>query len=135
MRSNDALGKDDLSDNIILRNLDFEARDDGHRILLTFNSSRQNWIENVNFNITLSYDRKGDGYDGVWKFIWINIPYPDNPDRKNLDRSPDYITISYCRFTNKFWCFTYGTQNNEATRDRTNLLYNWWTKMLEDFLN
>ena len=128
LRSNDPLGKDDPSDNIILRNLDFEARDDGDRILISFNSSRQIWIDHVNFNNTIAYDRKGDGYDGVGKFIWINTPYPDRPDSKDLDRSPDYITISYVKFTNKFWCFAYGTQNNEATRDRTTLLYNWWNK-------
>ena len=125
-RTNDPLGKDDPSDNIILRNLDFEARDDGDRILLSFWSSRQVWIDHINFNSTISYNRKGDGQDGVGKFIWINTPYPDRPDSKDLNRSPDYITVSYCKFTNKYWCFAYGTQNSEITRDRTTLLYNWW---------
>ena len=125
-RTNDSLGQDDPSDNIILRNLDFEARDDGDRILLSFWSSRQVWIDHINFNSTISYNRKGDGQDGVGKFIWINTPYPDRPDSKDLNRSPDYITVSYCKFTNKYWCFAYGTQNSEITRDRTTLLYNWW---------
>ena len=125
-RTNDTLGKDDPSDNIVLRNLDFVARDDGDRILLSFWSSRQVWIDHINFNNTISYNRKGDGQDGVGKFIWINTPYPDRPDSKDLNRSPDYITVSYCKFTNKYWCFAYGTQNSEITRDRTTLLYNWW---------
>ena len=125
-RTNDPLGKDDVSDNIVLRNLDFEARDDGDRILLSFWSSRQIWIDHINFNSSISYDRKGNGQDGVGKFIWINTPYPDRPDSKDLNRSPDYITVSYCKFTNKYWCFAYGTQNTEITRDRTTLLYNWW---------
>ena len=125
-RTNDPLGKDDPSDNIILRNLDFEAREDGDRILISFWSSRQIWIDHINFNSTISYDRKGDGQDGVGKFIWINTPYQDRPDSKDLNRSPDYITVSYCKFTNKYWCFAYGTQNTEITRDRTTLLYNWW---------
>ena len=124
-RTNDSLGQDDPSDNIILRNLDFEARDDGDRILLSFWSSRQVWIDHINFNSTISYNRKGDGQDGVGKFIWINTPYPDRPDSKDLIRSPDYITLSYCKFTNKYWCFAYGTQISEITRDRTTLLYNW----------
>ena len=125
-RTNDTLGKDDPSDNIILRNLDFEAREDGDRILLSFWSSRQIWIDHINFNSTIAYDRKGNGQDGVGKFIWINTPYQDRPDSKDLNRSPDYITVSYCKFTNKYWCFAYGTQNTEITRDRTTLLYNWW---------
>ena len=125
-RTNDPFGKDDPSDNIILRNLDFQARDDGDRILISFWSSRQVWIDHINFNSTISYDRKGDGQDGVGKFIWINTPYPNKPDSKDLNRSPDYITVSYCRFTNKYWCFAYGTQNTEITRDRSTHLYNWW---------
>ena len=43
-----------------------------------------------------------------------------------INRSPDYITVSYCKFTNKYWFFVCGTQNIETTRDRTTLLYNWW---------
>ena len=86
------MGKDDPSDNIILRNLDFEARDDGDRIILIFWSSRQVWIDHINFNNTISYNRKGDGSDGVGKFIWINTPYANKPDGKDIDRSPDYIT-------------------------------------------
>ena len=60
-RTNDTLRKNDPSDNIILRNLDFEARDDGDRFLLSFWSSRQIWIDHNNFNNTLSYNRKGEG--------------------------------------------------------------------------
>ncbi len=125
-RSNDPLGKDEPSDNIIFRNLDFQARDDGDRILLNFFASRQIWLDHINFNSTISYDRKGNGQDGVGKFVWINTPYPNKPDGIYVDRSPDYITVSYCKFTNKYWCFAYGTQNTEITRDRTTLLYNWW---------
>ena len=127
-RNTDPLGKDAVSDNIVIRNLTFEARDDGDRILLTFNSVRQLWIDHITFNNTISYNRKGDGHDGVGKFIWINTPYPNDPDAKDLNRSPDYISISYCKFINKFWCFAYGTQNTEIARDRTTLLYNLWDK-------
>ena len=49
-------------------------------------------------------------------------------DKKDRLRSIDYITISYCKFTNQYWTVAYGTQNTEITRDRTTLLYNWWNK-------
>jgi len=43
-------------------------------------------------------------------------------------RSPDYVTISYCKFSHRYWTVAYGTQNTETTRDRTTLLYNWWNE-------
>ena len=49
-------------------------------------------------------------------------------DKKDRLRSIDHITISQCKFTNRFWTVAYGTQNDEYTRDRTTLLYNWWNK-------
>ena len=69
LRSNDAYGKDNPSDNIILRNLDLEAREDGDRILLNFFASRQIWLDHINFNSTISYNRKGDGSECVGKFV------------------------------------------------------------------
>ena len=51
------------------------------------------------------------------KIIWI---------KKNRLKSPDYMTISYCKFSNSYWIVEYGTQNVEITRDRTTLIYNCW---------
>lgn len=129
-RTNDAYGAEDdsPSDNIIFRNLDMQAVNVPNRILINIWSSRQIWIDHINFNSQLQYDRNGDGQDEVGKFIWLNTPYESYYDAKDRLRSPDYITISYCKFTHRYWTVAYGTQNTEITRDRTTLLYNWWNE-------
>ena len=38
------------------------------------------------------------------------------------------MTISYCKFTNRFWTVAYGAQNGEINMDRITLLYNWWNQ-------
>ena len=128
-RTNDRDGKenDNPSDNIIFRNLDLQSKNES-TILINIWSSRQIWFDHINFNSSLNYDRKGNGQDEVGKFIWLNTPYENYMDAKDRLRSPDYITISYCKFSNRYWTVAYGTQNNEITRDRTTLLYNWWNK-------
>ena len=127
LRTNDAWGaaNDNPSDNIIFRNLDMQSKDKS-TILINIWSSRQIWIDHINFISYLDYDRKGNGQDEVGKFIWLNTPYESYRDAKDRLRSPDYMTISYCKFTNRYWTVAYGTQNTEITRDRTTLLYNWW---------
>ena len=128
-RTNDRDGKkdDSPSDNIIFRNLDLQSKNES-TILINIWSSRQIWFDHINFNSSLNYDRKGNGQDEVGKFIWLNTPYENYMDAKDRLRSVDYITISYCKFTNRYWTVAYGTQNDEYTRDRTTLLYNWWNK-------
>lgn len=127
-RTNDAYGaeNDSPSDNIIFRNLKMVAKNSPNRILINVWSSRQIWIDHIYFESQLSYDRTGNGQDEVGKFIWINTPYDNYMDAKDRLRSPDYVTISYCRLKNRYWTVAYGTQNDEITRDRTTLLYNWW---------
>jgi len=129
-RTNNEYGieNDNPSDNIVFRNLDMQAKNVSNRILINIWSSRQIWIDHVNFNSSLNYDRTGNGQDEVGKFIWLNTPYESYMDKKDRLRSPDYITISYCKLTNRYWTVAYGTQNNEITRDRTTLLYNWWNQ-------
>lgn len=105
-----------------------ESRNDGNRILLSFYSSRQIWLDHINFNNTISYDRKSDGNEIEGKFVFINTPGENDLDEKDINRSPDYITVSYCKFSNKFWGFLVGTQNKEITRNRITFLYNWWNQ-------
>jgi pectin lyase len=127
-RTNDAYGtaNDNPSDNIIFQNIDFQARNVKNRILINIWSSRNIWIDHCNFNSSLTYNRNGDGQDEPGKFIWLNTPYENYLDKKDILRSPDYITISYCKFSNRYWAVTYGTQNTEINRNRTTLLFNWW---------
>ena len=125
LRTNDAYGatNDNPSDNIVFRNIDFEAVNVEDRILVNIWSSRQIWIDHCTFNSSLTRAK-----DEVGKFIWINTPYDNYLDAKDLYRSPDYVTISYCTFTNRYWTVAYGTQNNETTRCRTSLMYNMWSQ-------
>lgn len=127
-RTNDAWGAEDdsPSDNIVFRNLKMVAKNTPNRILINIWSSRQIWIDHIFFDNQLSYDRTGNGQDEVGKFIWINTPYDNYRDAKDRLRSPDYVTISYCHLKKRYWTVAYGTQNDEITRDRTTLLYNWW---------
>ena len=57
-----------------IRNLDLQAKNVANRILINIWSSRQIWIDHVNFNSTLSYDRTGNGQDEIGKFSWLNTP-------------------------------------------------------------
>lgn len=125
-RTNNEYGKDEPSDNIIFKNLKMIAKNCPNRIMINVWSSRQIWIDHIYFDSQLSYDRTGNGQDEVGKFIWINTPYESYMDAKDRLRSPDYVTISYCHPKNRYWTVAYGTQNDEITRDRTTLLYNWW---------
>ena len=125
-RTNNEYGKDDPSDNIVIRNLKLIAKNVPNRILINIWSSRQIWIDHIYFESQLTYDRTGNGQDEVGKFIWINTPYESYYDAKDRTRSPDYVTVSYCHLKHRYWTVAYGTQNDEITRDRTTLLYNWW---------
>lgn len=126
LRTNNEYGNDEPSDNIVIRNLKMIAKNVPNRICINIWSGRQVWIDHIYFESQLSYDRTGNGQDEVGKFIWINTPYDSYMDAKDRLRSPDYVTISYCHMKNRYWTVAYGTQNDEITRDRTTLLYNWW---------
>ena len=123
LRTNNEYGTvgDEPSDNIVIRNIDFVAKNVEDKILLQIWSSRQIWIDHNTFTSYLTRDK-----DEVGKFIWLNTPYDSYMDAKDNGRSPDYITISYCKFSNRYWTVAYGTQNSETTRCRTTLCYNWW---------
>lgn len=127
-RTNDTYGaaNDNPSDNIIFRNLNMIAKNVKNRILINIWSSRQIWVDHCTFISYLPSDHTGNGQDEVGKFIWLNTPYESYLDAKDNGRSPDYITISYNTFKNRFWTVAYGTQNSETSRCRTTLMYNWW---------
>ncbi|MDD7294756.1 MAG: RICIN domain-containing protein, partial [Oscillospiraceae bacterium] len=123
LRTNNEYGNegDNPSDNIIIRNIDFRAKNVEDRILINIWSSRNIWVDHCTFVSELTRDR-----DEVGKFIWLNTPYESYLDAKDRLRSPDYITLSYNIFRNRYWTVAYGTQNEETTRCRTSVMYNWW---------
>ena len=91
-RTNNEYGTegDEPSDNIVIRNLNLENTQ-YNRILINIWSSRQIWIDHINFYNNINYDRKGNGQDDVGKFIWLNTPYESYLDKKDRLRSIDYI--------------------------------------------
>ncbi len=128
-RSDDFYGDASLppSNNIVIRNISVTSRTLRGIVMIQIYSSRNVWFDHCTFNNTISYDRTGDGLDEVGKFIWINTPSMGWTDDAYNEISPDYITISYCKFSNRYWTVAYGTQNTETTRCRTTILYNSWT--------
>lgn len=90
-RTNNEYGKegDEPSDNIIIRNIDFLAKNVNNRILINIWSSRNIWVDHCTFVSELNRSK-----DEVGKFIWLNTPYESYMDAKDRLRSPDYITLS-----------------------------------------
>lgn len=123
LRTNNEYGTegDEPSDNIVIRNISFKAKNVEDRILINIWSSRNIWVDHCTFDSELTRDR-----DEVGKFIWINTPYESYLDAKDRERSPDYVTLSYNIFRNRYWTVAYGTQNSETTRCRTSIMYCWW---------
>lgn len=114
------------SNNIVLQNLHFRATElnsNGCGVILVYIYCGRNiWFDHNDFSASFSHDKDNE----VGKFIWINTPVANWSDGCYNGISPDYITLSYNHFNNRFWTVAYGTQNTETTRDRTTLLFNKW---------
>lgn len=103
------------SDNMIFTNLTLTAKKNSDAIILGVYSSKNLWVDHCSFISTLT-----NSVNEVGKFIWINTPY----NASDLNRSPDFITISYNIFKNRYWTLVYGTQNGVTTEDRTSVMFN-----------
>ncbi len=114
------------SNNIIFQNLHFRATElnsNGCGVILVYIYCGRNvWFDHNDFSATFGHDRDNE----VGKFIWINTPSMGWADDCYNGISPDYVTISYNHFNNRYWTVAYGTQNTETTRDRTTLMFNKW---------
>ncbi len=114
------------SNNIVLQNLHFRATElnsNGCGVILVYIYCGRNiWFDHNDFSATFAHDKDNE----VGKFIWINTPVDNWSDGCYNGISPDYITVSYNHFNNRFWTVAYGTQNTETTRDRTTLMFNKW---------
>lgn len=103
------------SDNMIFLNITFAAEINKDKILLSIYSGKNVWIDHCTFYSTLS-----NSVNEVGKFVWVNTPY-NASDKK---RSPDFVTVSYNIFKNRYWCLVYGTQNGITAEDRTSVMFN-----------
>ena len=127
-RNDDFYGDESItpSCNIVLQNMHFSATKLNSNncgvILVYIYSGRNIWFDHCDFSATFGHNRDVE----VGKFIWINTPVANWSDGCYNGISPDYITISYNHFNNRYWTVAYGTQNTETTRDRTTLMFNKW---------
>lgn len=127
LRNDDFYGKDTApSNNIVIRNISFVARQLNSSgsgvILLSIYGGRNIWIDHNSFSATFAQDKDRE----VGKFIWINTPAANWSDSKYNGVNPDYITISYNHFKNRFWTVAFGSQNKDISRLRTTLMFNKW---------
>ncbi len=116
---NDTNSSTPPSDNLVFRNLTFLAKDSTNCMLFNIYSSRQIWIDHCTFNSELPRS-----VDEVGKFIWCNSPF----DGAWKSRATDFMTISYCKFYNRYWTtlfasVSYEVPSNEKIRCRVSFLY------------
>ena len=126
-RNDDFNGADAApSNNIVIRNLNLVARTlnstGSGMLLLYIYGGRNIWIDHNNFSATFAQNRDAE----VGKFIWINTPSLGWSDDKYNAVNPDYITISYNYFLNRYWTVAFGSQNKDTSRLRTTLMFNKW---------
>lgn len=116
---NDTSSSTPPSDNLVFRNMNFLAHESTNCELFNIYSSRQIWIDHCYFESKL-----GKTVDEVGKFIWCNTPF----DGTWKSRATDYMTISYCKFYNRYWTtlfasVSYEVPDNEKIRCRVSFLY------------
>lgn len=116
---NDTNSSTPPSDNLVFRNLTFLAKDSTNCMLFNIYSSRQIWIDHCTFNSELPRSS-----DEVGKFIWCNSPF----DGTWKSRATDFMTISYCKFFNRYWTtlfasVSYEVPDSEKIRCRVSFLY------------
>ena len=126
LRNDDFYGSDNLpSLNIVIKNIDFVAKTLTNNcgvICLYFYGVRNLWLDHCNFSATFGQDKDNE----VGKFCWINTPVDNWSDGKYNSYNPDYITISYNHFKNRFWTFAFGSQNKDTSRIRSSVMFNKW---------
>ena len=127
LRNDDFNGNDAApSNNIVIRNMNFVARTLNSTgsgvILLQFYGARNLWVDHCDFSATFSQNKDKE----VGKFIWINTPSTSWSDGVYNGINPDYITISYNYFKNRYWTVAYGSQNKDTSRLRTTMMFNKW---------
>lgn len=127
LRNDDFNGADPApSNNIVVRNMNFVARTLNSTgsgvILLSVYGGRNIWIDHNDFSATFAQNRDVE----VGKFLWINTPAANWSDGVYNGVNPDYITISYNSFVNRYWTVAFGSQNKDVSRLRSTMMFNRW---------
>ncbi len=127
LRNDDFNGADaSPSNNIVIRNVNFVARtlnSTGSGVILIFIYCGRNiWVDHNNFSATFAQNKDVE----VGKFMWINTPSANWSDGAYNGINPDYITISYNYFKNRYWTLAFGSQNKDVSRLRTTVMFNKW---------
>lgn len=110
--TDDPYGVTGVSNNIILKNLSIEVDNRPGLINLSVYGSRNVWVDHCTFNSNMPVD-----VNEVGKYIWVNYS-------GNQDLDPDYYTISYSKFSNRYWAVTFGA--NSIDQNNATVAYNYF---------
>lgn len=110
LRTDDYNQKDDVSDNIILKNININVQNREDVVAFSVYGSRNIWVDHCSFNCSLDLY-----YDEVGKFIWINRS-------EYAAKDPDFVTFSYNTFYHRFWGIAFGAKY--SNENRASVMYN-----------
>ncbi|EHS57069.1 pectate lyase family protein [Paenibacillus sp. Aloe-11] len=110
LRTDDYFKKEDVSNNIIIKNINVEVKNRRDVVAIAIYGSRNVWIDHSTFRSSLGLDK-----DEVGKFVWVNTSTYTNTD-------PDYVTLSYNKFSNRYWTVAFGTTSSLIKNNATVML-------------
>jgi pectin lyase len=111
LRTDDYFKVEPVSHNIIIKNLDIQIKERKDVVAIAVYGSRNVWVDHNTFNSTLGIDR-----DEVGKYIWVNESTYTNTD-------PDFITLSYNKYSNRYWTIAFGA-NASAISNNATVMFN-----------
>lgn len=116
LRTDDYFKKESVSNNIILKNLDIQVKDREDVVAFAVYGSNNVWVDHCTFNNSLALDK-----DEVGKFIWVNRS-------EYAEKDPDFVTLSYNKFSHRFWGVAFGAGG--TSQDRATVMYNYFDSIV-----
>lgn len=113
LRTDDYFQTAAASNNIIIKNIDFEVKNRENVHTVSVYGSRNVWIDHNTFNSSLAID-----INEVGKFIWV---YSSSYGNQN----PDYVTVSYNKFYHRYWTVLLGTSSSSVKMNGT-VMFNYF---------
>lgn len=104
LRTDDYHKTEEVSHNIIIRNIVFNVANRQSVVSFAIYGSKNVWVDHCDF--LCSFDLV---YEEVGKFIWIN-----RAEYRSMD--PDFVTISYNNFVHRYWGVAFGGENPSVNR-------------------